>query len=129
MPTLKKVIAESQSLNETNDCSVQAIALATDTPYKVVHDLFGQVGRRRCRGTWRFQQLAVLEKLGFEYKSEIHRFKARTITTLERELPSRGIFIVYTRGHMLCCRGGMVLDWTQGRRHRILEVHRVVKKK
>ncbi len=125
---------------------MKAIALATGTKYAKVHYEFKKVGRRDRCGTRRPQQEKVLDALGYELKlvhvaDKVRRFmpledrgiknkfKSKTITTLANELPSRGVFIVYTRGHMLCARGGKVLDWTDGRRHRILEVYRVVKKK
>lgn len=137
---------DSEKFGERNDCSVKAVALATGTQYAKVHYEFAKQGRKQGRGTHRWQQEAVLAAFGFELKLvHSHRaglswalpeeqvlknkFKAKTVTTLERELPSRGVFLVYTRGHMLCARGGKILDWTQGRRHQIKEVYRVVKSK
>lgn len=141
MPTKTKVFRDSEKMGERNDCSVKAIALATNTPYKTVHDLFRFHGRRKGCGTFRDQQRAVLQVLGYRMVIvhnavdpncpvvKKNKFKAKTIMKLEDELPSRGVFIVYTSGHMLCARAGKVLDWTSGRRHRIKKVYRVVKDK
>jgi hypothetical protein len=134
-----KVWNDSEKFGEKNDCSVKAIALATGAPYAKVHYKFAQHGRKEGRGTVFWQQVQVLRELGFELKL-VHvghyndpkvknKFKAKTVTTLERELPSRGVFLVYTSGHMLCARGGKVLDWTAGRRHQLRDIYRVVKKK
>lgn len=128
---------DSEKFGEKNDCSVKAVALATGTKYSKVHYAFKKQGRKEGRGTHFYQQVAVLRELGFELKL-VHvghyndpkvknKFKAKTVTTLERELPSRGIFLVYTSGHMLCARGGKILDWTQGRRHQLRDIYRVVK--
>jgi hypothetical protein len=107
---------DSEKFGEKNDCSVKAVALATGIKYAKVHYAFRKQGRKEGRGTHFYQQFAVLRELGFELKL-VHvghyndpkvknKFKAKTVSTLEKELPSRGIFLVYTRGHMLCARGG-----------------------
>lgn len=134
-----KVWDDSKKFGEKNDCSVKAVALATGAPYAKVHYEFAKQGRKEGRGSHFYQQVQVLRDLGFELKlvhcghynnPEVkNKFKAKTVTTLERELPSRGVFIVYTSGHMFCARGGKVLDWTAGRRHQLRDIYRVVKKK
>ena len=54
--------------------------------------------------------------------------KGKTIKSITPHLPSRGVFLIETSSHVLCVRGGEVHDWTDGRRHRITHVHRIIKK-
>ena len=137
MISKETVWKDSKKFGERNDCSVKAVALATGTKYAKVHYEYAKQGRKEGRGTHFYQQVKVLRELGFELelvhvghyvdKNVKNKFKAKTVTTLEKELPSRGIFLIYTRGHMLCARGGKILDWTQGRRHQLRDIYRVVK--
>jgi len=53
--------------------------------------------------------------------------KGKTIKSITPHLPSRGVFLIETRAHVLCVRGGEVHDWTDGRQHRITHVHRIIK--
>ena len=53
--------------------------------------------------------------------------KGKTIKSIVPHLPKRGVFLIETRSHVLCVRAGQVHDWTDGRRHRITEVHRIIK--
>ncbi len=121
-----KLIKDSQSFNESRDCTVKAVAIACNVPYKVAHKAMSDNGRKPRQGAYPFQTHNAIKSLGFKVEMT-HRFTAKTITTLARELPSRGVFIVHVRGHVLACRGGEVKDWTEGRRNRILSVYRVSK--
>ena len=55
--------------------------------------------------------------------------KGKTIRSIVPHLPSRGVFLIETSSHVLCVRGGQVHDWTDGRRHRITDVHRIIRRK
>jgi hypothetical protein len=52
----------------------------------------------------------------------------KTVMTLPEHLPSRGVFLVQTRGHVFCARAGEIHDWTGGRRHRITKIHRIIRR-
>lgn len=112
---------------ERNDCTVIALSIAAGVDYATAHEAMRLEGRRNCRGVYLGQQSRALARLGRKLVS-VRMPTARTVTTLERALPSRGIFWAYTTGyrHVLACRAGKVLDWSAGRRHRIEEIYRVV---
>ena len=120
--------SSSNQFNETRDCSVKAVAIATGTEYSIVHALYKKHGRRKGCGTYRPQQEAVLKDLGFKMVDYTHQFKARTVVSLGREITNRrGNFIVYVSGHMFAVKEGSIEDWTEGRRHRIRSVELVVR--
>ncbi len=109
---------DSDSLGETNDCAVKAVAIVTNTPYKVVHKMMAKRGRKPRKGTYIHTTLAVLKDLGVWVERNDKLFKSSTINQLKHELPKKGRFLVRTSSHILACVNGEVCDWTDGRRHR-----------
>lgn len=61
----KTVQGQARSLNETNDCAVKAVAIATGTPYEQVHALMKKHGRKDRKGTMQITTQHVLEALGY----------------------------------------------------------------
>lgn len=57
-------------------------------------------------------------------KSDGKDYKSVTMTSLAKELPV-GTYLVQTPGHVACLRDGEVHDFTSGRRHSVLSVHKV----
>ena len=121
-----KVKRESKLAGEFMDCAVIAVAIATGLPYKEVHKEFTKAGRKPRRRTKNTITLAVLESLGYKLKERT--IKAKTVITAEREL-KRGVYLIRVRGHILACKAGEIHDWTKDRRHRIIEVNRVIKQR
>ena len=155
----RRVCARSDKWGETNDCTVKALAIATNSTYEKAHGALALRGRSYRKGTSMGKVFKTLKDWGYtvktEYKkSEIERIqrweeygwnihdsdielmkdfkrsrwsKGKTIKSIVPHLPSRGVFLIETRSHVLCVRAGQVHDWTDGRRHRITEVHRIIK--
>lgn len=145
MPT--KLKTTSLAMGECNDCTVIAVAVAAGVDYEVAHEAMHRAGRRKGRGAQLTVVWRALRSLGFEVEclrtkyarrvaaegvaiaerppAWVHR--AKTATSLGAFLPARGNLLALTsrRRHILACRGGKVLDWTEGRRHRIDEIYRV----
>lgn len=115
-------------LRETKDCAVKAVTAVTGVHYIDVHGLMEANGRRHRHGTPNAITRAVLDKLGFA----THEIKvwSKTVRSLGREFRNiPGTYLVWTRGHILAIKDGEVLDWTNGRLHRILKVERVTPKR
>lgn len=127
----QKLKEESYKLNEHNDCAVKAIAIACNIKYKDAWNLAKKFGRR-YRGrtnTLRTTYPAIRSK-GFTCTEvENHKMnKAKTVKGLKQFIPSRGVFLVFIRGHVFTVRGGEIHDWTEDRCHRIKLIMRVSKK-
>lgn len=114
----------ARSLGEKNDCAVKAIAIATGTPYAEVHAELTRQGRKRRSGTYFHQTEGAVKNLGFELQRVMVR--SATVRTIARELKT-GTYLVRVHRHILCLKEGKVEDWSDGRLHRIVDVHRVVK--
>ena len=120
---LQLVADASRELNERNDCAVRAITHASGVEYHKIHSMFKSNGRRTRGRTYSHISDRVMETLKMETKDitrAVRRY-GKTIRTAQQYL-TRGTYIVFTRGHMLCIKGGEVMDWADGRQHRIKQV-------
>lgn len=114
--------------NETNDCAVVAVVIATGAPYEKVHQMMESKGRKSRRGTAQNITNAVLSKLGymrFPIRDREVLTNGLTIRTLLPYLPE-GTFLVHTPGHILCIRDGVVQDWSANRLLRVYKIEQVL---
>lgn len=56
----------SKALNETNDCVVRALSVATDISYPAMHEYLGTYGRKPRDGMSAFVYHAALKSLGYK---------------------------------------------------------------
>lgn len=123
--TYKDVHEQSKKHNEHNDCSVRAVALACNVPYSEAHAALHKAGRINRHGARRSQTFAAVRSLGFELVQINYHRQARTMTTAHRAC-SNGACLVFVRGHVAAMVDGKVLDWTDGRKHRVQEIYKIV---
>lgn len=131
---------EADKLNENNDCAVRAISIATDTPYKTVHELLERMGRIKRKGT----RTQIIERavkiLGFRMEHVpasyfIDRYPRKNIANVTTHHPDRfpqvwkdgHTYLIYTPGHILCVKDGVNHDWTRGRAIRATGIFRITK--
>ena len=126
-----EISKEAEKFGEDNDCAVRAVAILLGSSYKRAHALLQKFGRRNKKGT-NFHNITrpALESQGFKVVAISDRDplnKAKTIRTVERLLKfrRRERFLIRTSGHILAARDGKVHDWTKGRCHRIVAIHKV----
>lgn len=124
----QRMIRASNDLEEFNDCAVSAVATATGATYQEAHDVFLALGRRLRRpASWYWIERA-LNELGFRMEDVSAKYpKAKTAISAERELPTRGIFLLGQRSHVACHRAGAIHDWSRGRRKVIRRILRVTR--
>ena len=117
----------SDQVGETNDCSVKAVSILCDVPYHVAHRALRKQGRANRRGVNEFSIRFAIQSLGFEIETITHN--AKTMTTINRDpLVQKGYYGVLVRGHIASVVNGKVEDWTNGRRHKIQKVFKVMPK-
>lgn len=143
----KSLRADSNSVGEQNDCAVIAVAVAAEVPYIEALDTLKAFGRRSRKGTPMSVTQRALSHLGFalhwckgweprgertyQYRkpvpgSPLH--KAKTFCSAERVLRRHyhgQVFLLRSSRHIACFDGQTLQDWSQGRRHRILEIIKV----
>jgi len=136
-----KLQEASNKHGETNDCGVIAVAAAVNVPYAVAHGALTRHGRRARRGTTVVQINAAVNDLGYklirrdlnELRNKIpyyYRPKYLTPNSVRRFnsiWDKDRTFIALTTSHALTIRNGEVLDWTDGRKHRIVALFEVVR--
>ena len=123
MPIPKSIMTEKDQLKDTNACGVIAIAIATNKTFGEVHAIFKRLGRKNKQGVTTWQMQKVLHILGFKIV-KLSEWKGKTCTTLT--LPRKDNYIALTSGHALAVKFGLIKDWTDGRRHRIQQVWKIV---
>jgi hypothetical protein len=90
---------QSAAFNESNDCAVKAVSLATGTPYAKVHELMAKHGREARKGTYWNTIRRTVEELGFNLEPWSYRYvpfgrsidpvKDRCLTSLIKTYPGR----------------------------------------
>jgi len=124
----QKIKAAAERAGESNDCSVKALALTTKLTYGQAHKALRKLGRKKRKGTSLSALLAAYEDVG--YSAKPIDFRAKTVATVPKDpsFQAGESYLVHVRGHVLAVQGRDVLDWTAGRRYRILTVYHVVPK-
>lgn len=116
----------SRAHGERNDCTVMSLTAATGCTYDECHAALAKAGRRRRRGC-NFPVIgkAAAKSLGFLMEELDYRdYSAKTMITAERDPKLRtGKYVLRVRGHVAAMVDGKVVDWTQGRRHRINNIY------
>jgi hypothetical protein len=115
----------SEAKGERNDCTVKAVAISCDIPYKQAHALMDKQGRKPKQGAFSYQYLAAIEEAGLEaVQLPLEGFGRTPITFVRTCDPSKS-YIVRVSGHLFAVKKGKVEDWTEGRRNRIQNVWEV----
>ncbi|REK56911.1 MAG: hypothetical protein DWQ49_09390 [Bacteroidetes bacterium] len=118
-----------KNYNERNDCAVKAVAAACDLTYEQAHNLLRSYGRKSGSGT-SFDSIIrpAVASVGFD----LLRFYAPSaINTMRKILygvnHSDTYFVLTTNyRHIVCVKRGEVIDFTEGRRHRIHHIFELV---
>jgi len=106
------------------DCSVKCVSIVCDVPYMVAHKALQQEGRILGKGATYFQIRQAITALGYDLEDV--EVEAKTMTTLDRDRQvQKGYFYALLRGHIASVVNGKIEDWSQGRRHKIIEVCKV----
>lgn len=115
----------ADKLEETNDCSVKALAITTGISYKDAHKIMASVGRKTGGGASGHMVLKALSKtLNVEITPKDVKIcraeygKRLTPNGFARINP-KGKYYCLTRNHAIAIVDGVVEDWTRGRRHQI----------
>ena len=126
-----KAMKQAQSHNEHNDCAVKAIAIVCRVSYKTAHAALRKFGRRDGTGTQRIQTSAAISSLGFTVTKVTTQPRQKngsryTPKSVGKGFPC-GSNLVFFNGHVAAMKRGTVEDWTNGRRHYVQSVWRVMK--
>ena len=113
--TYKSCVPVSDKYREHNDCTVKAIAIATDTPYIKAHDIMNKLGRINRKGVAPFQwtfEVSVDAVKRLDYTAKIINIPNATVATLRNHLDNNKNYIITIRGHTLAYVNGVIQDHT-----------------
>lgn len=116
---------QREAMNETNDCTVKALAISANMAYKEAHSIMKKAGRRNRRGMHTPSIKKGFELAGFKLEKVKHT--AKTVGNISQDCAKSKSYVATTARHILAITNATVQDWTDGRRHRIQELYEVVK--
>lgn len=125
----EEVFRCSEKVGESKDCTVKALALTTRLSYNRALQVMRRAGRKDkcgCRfDVWK----RGFNLAGYSLLEVTQKIDAKTVLTFSRlSLPKDNNYVIKVRGHLLAARSNNVLDWTNGRRYRIIKVFQVISK-
>lgn len=116
----------SAAHNEHRDCTVKALTAATGLTYDECHAALAKTGRRNRKGChWYIQGPKAAEALGFNMRRmDRSEYNAKTMITAAKDRNLRsGRYVVQVRRHVAGMIDGKVVDWSEGRRHRVEDIY------
>lgn len=126
----QKLRESSGQMRENNDCAVVATAVVTQSDYASAHALLKKFGREDRKGTiFHSTTKVAIESIGFKLelvsplKADGSRYTPKTIAKVCND----GFYLCRVKGHIFAVANGQVMDWTEGRAHRINFIYKVIK--
>ena len=128
--------ATSSALNETNDCTVKALVVATGETYQTIHAAMAERGRKRRQGASMYDMKKAAYSLGYIMEPDddlwknIYQQKGSRLTPISapKWLPANRTFILEMKSHVAGMYKGRVIDWTDARKKIITRIWRVTKR-
>jgi hypothetical protein len=140
--TFSKLNMVSQAKNETNDCTVKALAIVANVTYDEAHRALANAGRKARQGCYQGAQYAALKTLG----KKLERVDMRPILAtfpkdrkgnIRRNMTThhprrfnkvwpKGTYLLYTIGHVSAVVDGVMHDWAANTSRRVISMYRVV---
>lgn len=118
--------------NDTNFCTVIALAVACDLPFGKAYHTFKRIGRKDRRGTYVSDQKKALSKFNKKMvkdKDKTAMFQDKTVNQLLKDIANwKGRYWVYIRGHVIAIRDGVCEDWTameRACRRKVIDVYKI----
>ena len=139
------VCRDSNKTYENNDCAVKAIAMTCRMSYDAAHTACKENGRPNRKGMYTHAILKTAEKAGFRvekvedeggdwYECGLTKYKKRVTGHGGSFTPGNmgrffkeGHYLCFVKGHVFPLINGEVYDWSEGRRHRVTSMYRVVR--
>lgn len=106
-------------------CTVIMVALVLGWKFGKARSEWKRRGRRDGCGTYFRDQKQLLADHGVTLKLFSYR-TGGTLSTVASKVPSKGMFLVYSRGHVSVVRDGVLEDWATDSRKRVIDIYQVV---
>lgn len=112
---------------ETNFCTVIAMAIALGCKFGKARSIVAKFGRSTGNGL-SFHDFKNM--LAYCFKTTELYLEPTKLFNVHNKLPSKGTYLVLTKGHVSCVKDGKLEDWsaldnTRGRGKKVLYVWRV----
>lgn len=127
-----RIAKTSAAFQETNDCTVRALAVCLGGDYVKAHTALKEKGRKEGRGLANYLWAEAYQDLGLRLDDVTDNFDGKSIRAVEKELAELDDdvpYVISVRGHVCawCPKSKALIDWASGRLHRIDGIYRVCK--
>ena len=109
---------------DRNFCTVVALAVTCQQSFGKAYHTMKRLGRQDKHGAQYGLIYKAVEILGFKAE-KIEGLYGKQVKSVTKLLPRTGLYMVHVRGHVLAVRNGEVVDWTEGRAHRIINCYKI----
>lgn len=109
---------------DRNFCTVVALAVTCQQSFGKAYHTMKRLGRQDTKGAQYGLIYKAVDILGFKAE-KVNGLYGKQVKSVTKLLPSTGLYMVHVRGHVLAVRNGEVIDWTEGRAHRIIRVYKI----
>ena len=126
------IATASDAKREDRDCTVRALAVAIGGDYNAAHATLKSMGRKHRRGIHSYTWLKAYSRHNLAVDEVTRNFDGKTIRSLTKELAlldEDNVYLIVVTGHVAAFDGKTkkLVDWADGRLHRIQEIYRVRK--
>lgn len=118
--------AVGKAMGEHMDCSVLATCIVTGETYTKIHELYRKLGRRNGCRTGTHLTWMLLRDLGYQPHDVTHFYDGCSIRSLAPQLPSKGNFLVFVRGHVAAVRDGVLEDEPYPKKNYVKKVFQIL---
>lgn len=118
-----EIRSELFQLNDRRFCGPAALAVVADLSGAKARSILESFGRKRRCGTSRDQMFQALEFLKIKYRRLTKLSSCKTVRALGKQPLGKRTMLVFTATHVLAVKDGTIMDWTDGRLHRIKDIY------
>ena len=120
-----KSVTSSRQSDETNCCSVIALAIAGGIDYDEAYRAMENHGRKQGEGAQFYSTIVnAFNECSISLVQATGAIRdIRTVTSLKGKLDPEQVYVILTGNHIITARDGVVQDWSGSRRLRITNVY------
>ncbi len=123
--------ASSHYKNDNACCTVVASSVAFNQDFKQTQDYYSSQGRRRGQGLNHISSIMIMRRYADKVGGNVEMLNPKTITGCKTLTVGNSIkyldrtknYIMFSRGHAIGVKNGIVEDWSKGSKRPIKEIY------
>jgi len=127
----KDIKETNQYKRDTNCCTVVASSVAFNQKFEHTQNYYSTNGRRRGRGLDHWTSIRLINKYAVQVGGSVEVINPKTLTggatmtvnNSKKYLDKTKNYIMFSRGHAIGVKNGVVEDWSKGTKRPIRELY------